>query len=98
MLNEARPWLTDRRLVVKPNIVARGAWAWMTSETVFVLQPWISPPPLRHPLITTPTNPYLRLMPTIMIVSQQHRALRPCTRVVACFGRPQRQGVDYSTL
>jgi hypothetical protein len=31
MLKLARPWLTERRLVEKPNITARGASAWMTS-------------------------------------------------------------------
>jgi len=56
MVKVARPWLTLRRAVIKPNIFAMGPWAFTSSPPALdsMLSTW--PPRWVIRLITSPTN------------------------------------------
>ena len=62
----ARPWVTERRLVVKPNIATRGASAWIISAAALDSLPWMRPPRCETRLIASPRNSLGQVMSTFI--------------------------------
>ncbi len=98
MLKLARPWLTERRLVVKPNMAASGASAWMTSMAAFESAPWIRPPRWVTRLIDSPRKSLGVMMSTFMTGSSMTgSALRAASSYPMAPQASKASGVESSS-
>ena len=70
----ARPWVTERRLVVKPSMASRGASASMLSLVALVSEPWMMPPRCETRLMASPRNSFGTTMSTFMPAISQAKS------------------------